>query len=52
MGIPCEILVVIQQMYAKNEARVKIGNRTSIGYKTIEGSKQGCGLSQSLFKIY
>jgi hypothetical protein len=39
-------------MYAKNEAQVKIVKRTSIGYKTTEGSKQVCGLSQSLFKIY
>jgi hypothetical protein len=52
MGIAHEILVVIQQMYAKNEAEVKIGKRTSIGYKTTEGLKQRCGLSQSLFKIY
>ena len=34
MGIPHEILIVIQQMYAKNEAQVKIGKRTSIGYTT------------------
>jgi hypothetical protein len=52
MGIPHKILVAIQQMCAKNETQVKIGKRTSIGYKTTEGLKHRCGLSQSLFKIY
>ena len=37
---------------AKNEAHFKIGNRISTGFRTMEGLKQGCGLSPTLFKIY
>jgi len=39
MGVPQEILVVIQKMYAKNEAYVKIGNRISAGFETTKGLK-------------
>ena len=39
MGVPQEILVVIQKMYAKNEVHVKIGNRISTGFETTKGLK-------------
>ena len=43
VGVPQEILVVIQKIYANNEAHVKIGNRISAGLETTTGLKQGCG---------
>jgi hypothetical protein len=36
MGVPQEILVVIQKLYAKDEAYVKIGNRTSTVFETTK----------------
>lgn len=39
MGVPQEILVVIQKMCAKNEVHVKIGNRISTGFETTKGLK-------------
>ena len=39
MGVPQEIRVVIQKMYAKNESRVNIGNRISVGFETTKGFK-------------
>ena len=51
MGIPQEILVLIQKMYVRNEAQVKIWNCISGGFRT-KGLKQGCGLSLALFTIY
>jgi hypothetical protein len=39
MGVPQEILVLIQKMYAKNEAHVKVGNRISAGFETTKGLK-------------
>jgi hypothetical protein len=52
MGIPQETLEGTKKKYAKNEAQLKIGNRISTDFRTMEGLKQGCGLSQTLFKIY
>lgn len=51
IGIPQEMLVVIQKMHAKNEAQVKTGNRISTGLIT-KRMKWGCGLSPDLFKIF
>jgi hypothetical protein len=39
MGVPQEVLIVMQKMYAKNEAHVKIGNRISTGFETTKGLK-------------
>jgi hypothetical protein len=39
IGVPQEILVVIQKMYAKSEACVKIGNRLSTDFETTKGLK-------------
>jgi len=52
VGIPQELLVVIQKMHAKNEAQVKTGKRISAGFRITEGMKRGCGLSPHLFKIF
>jgi len=52
MGILQEILVVIQKMYARNEAQVKILNSTSVGFRTTEVLEQECGFSPTLFTIY
>lgn len=43
VGVPQEILVVIQKMCANNEAHVKTGNKISAGLETNTGLKQGCG---------
>jgi hypothetical protein len=39
-------------MYKNNEVQMEVGNRISRSFRTSKGSKQGCGLSTSLFKIY
>jgi len=52
MGIPQEILVVIQKMYARNEAQVKIWKSIAVCFRTTKVLEQGCGLSPTLFTIY
>jgi hypothetical protein len=52
MGIPQEIIIVIQKMYENNEAHVKVGNKVSTIFRTTKGVKEECGVSPSLFKIY
>jgi hypothetical protein len=52
MGIPQEIIVVVQKMYENSEAQMKVGNRISTSFRTTKGLKQGCRLSPTLIKIY
>jgi len=52
MGILQEILVVIQKIYARYEAQVRILNSISVGFRTTEVLEQECGFSPTLFTIF
>lgn len=43
---------IVQMMYYKTEAHIKIGNKITPIINITKGLKQGCGLSPLLFNVY
>ena len=52
MGIPDHLTCLLRNLYAGQEARVRIGHRTTGWFQIRKGLYQGCILSLCLFNIY
>lgn len=51
-GISDKIINLLKSMYSKVKTCVKRGDYVSKSYSCTEGTRQGCSLSPTLFKIY
>ena len=52
MGIPDYLTCLLKNLYAGQEATVKIGPGTTDWYQVWKGVHQGCILSPCLFNLY
>ena len=52
MGIPDHLTCLLRNLYAGQEATVRIGHRTTDCFQTGIGVRQGCILSSCLFNFY
>ena len=52
MGIPDHVTCLLRNLYAGQEATVKIGHETTDWFKIGRGVCQGCILSPHLFNLY
>ena len=52
MGIPDHLTCLLRNMYAGQEATVRIGHRTIDWFQIGKGVRQGCVLSTCLFNLY
>ena len=52
MGIPDHLTCLLRNLYAGQEATVRIEHRTTDGFQTKKGVHQGCILSPCLFNLY
>jgi len=52
MGIPDQLTCLLRNLYAGQEATVRIGHETTDWFKTGKGVCQGCILSPCLFNFY
>ena len=52
MGIPDHLTCLLRNLYAGQEATVKIGHGTTDWFQTGKGVCQGCILSPCLFNLY
>ena len=52
MGIPDHLTCLLRNLYAGQEATVRIGHGTTDWFKTGKGVHQGCILSLYLFNLY
>ena len=52
MGIPDHLTCLLRNLYAGQEATVRIEHRTTDGFQTKKGVHQGCILSPCLFNFY
>ena len=52
MGIPGHLTCLLRNLYAGQEATVRTGNGTTVGFQIGEGVRQGCILSPCLFNLY
>ena len=52
MGIPDHLICFLRNLYAGQEATVRIGHGTTHWFQTGKGVRQGCILSPCLFKLY
>ena len=52
MGIPGHLTCLLRNLYAGQEATVRIGHGTVDWFQTEKGIHQGCILSPCLFKLY
>ena len=52
MGIPSHLTCLLRNLYAGQEATVRIGHRTTDWFQTEKGVHQGCILSPCLFNLY
>jgi len=52
MGIPDHLICLLRNLYAGQEATVRIGHGTTDWFQIGKGVRQGCILSLSLFNFY
>ena len=52
MGIPDHLTCLLRNMYARQEATVRIGHGTTDWFQIEKGVCQGCILLPSLFNLY
>ena len=52
MGIPDHLTCLLKNLYAGQEATVRIGHGTTDLFQIGKGVRQGCILSPCLFKLY
>ena len=52
MGIPDHLTCLLRNLYARQEARVRTGHRTTDWFQIGKGVRQGCILSPCLFNFY
>ena len=52
MGIPDHLTCLLINLYAGQEATVRIGHETMDWFKIVQGVRQGCILSPCLFNLY
>ena len=52
MGIPDHLTCLLRNLYAGQEATVRIGHGTTDWFKIGKGVRQGCTLSPCLFNLY
>src|SRR5574341_1045998 len=52
MGIPDHLTCLLRNLYAGQEATVRIGHGTTEWFQIGRGVRQGCILSPCLFKFY
>jgi len=52
MGIPDHTTCLLKNLYADQEATVRIGHETTDLFQIRKGVHQGCTLSTCLFNIY
>ena len=52
MGIPDHLTCLLRNLYAGQEATVRIGHGTTDWFHTGKGVRQGCVLSSCLFNLY
>ena len=52
MGIPGHLTCLLRNMYAGQEATVRIGHGTTDWFQIGKGVRQGCVLSPCLFNLY
>ena len=52
MGIPHHLTCLLKNLYAGQEAAVRIGHGTTDWFQIQEGMCQGCILSPCLFNLY
>ena len=52
MGIPDHLTCLLRNLYAGQEATVRIGHGTTEWFQIRKGVHQGCVLSPCLFKLY
>ena len=52
MGIPDHLTCLLRNLYAGQEATVRIGHGTIDWFKIGKGERQGCILSPCLFNLY
>ena len=52
MGIPHHLICLLRNMYARQEATVRTGHRTTDWFQRGKGVHQGCILSPCLFNLY
>ena len=52
MGIPDHLTCLLRNLYASEEATVRIGHETTDWFHIGKGVRQGCILSPCLFNLY
>ena len=52
MGIPEHLTCLLRNLYARQEATVRTGRRTTDWFQIGKGVRQGCILSLCLFNLY
>ena len=52
MGIPDDLICLLRNLYAGQEATVRTGHRTTDWFQIGKGVCQGCILSPCLFNLY
>ena len=52
MGIPDHLTFLLKNLYAGQEATVRIGHRPTDWFQIEKGVHQGCTLSPCLFNLY
>ena len=52
MGIPDHLTYLLRNLYAGQEATVRIGHATTDWFQIRKGVRQGCMLSPCLFNLY
>ena len=52
MGIPDHLICLLRNLYAGQEATIRIGHGTTDWFQIGKGVRQGCILSPCLFNLY
>ena len=52
MGVPDHLTCLLRNLYAGQEATVRIGHETTDWFQIGKGARQGCILSPCLFNLY